>query len=62
MTKKLKLKLTVTVEYDLNGEEKDAVIRTLEKLVWEASGTGLFTKGTDSETTYIDSSVEEVKE
>lgn len=62
MSEKLKLRLTVDVTYDLNGEDQAVLERYLEKMVSRAIGDGLLTGASDAEVETHEVRVDEVPE
>jgi hypothetical protein len=55
-----KLRLTLDVEYDLNGEEAYFLKNNLESLVFRAVGEGLLTAYSEAEVDHWSYKVEEV--
>lgn len=62
MPEKLKLRLTVDVQYDLNGEDPDVLVAYLEKMVARAIGDGLLTGASEAEVDTHAVRVDEVPE
>lgn len=62
MSEKLKLRLTVDITYDLNGEDPGVLERYLEKMVSRAIGDGLLTGASDAEVETHEVRVDEVPE
>ena len=58
---KTKLRLTLDVEYELNGEEVYFLKNNLESLVFRAVGEGLLTGHSEAEVEYWTYEVEEIK-
>lgn len=56
-----KLRLTLDVEYELNGEEVYFLKNSLESLVFRAVGEGLLTEHSEAEVEYWTYEVEEIK-
>lgn len=57
----IKLRLTLDVEYELNGEEACFLKNNLESLVFRAMGDGLLTGDSDAEVECWTCEVEEMK-
>lgn len=62
MSEKLKLRLTVDITYDLNGEDPGVLERYLEEMVSRAIGDGLLTGASDAEVETHEVRVDEVPE
>lgn len=62
MSEKLKLRLTVDVTYDLNGEDPGVLERHLENMVFRAIGDGMLTGASDAEVETHEIRIDEVPE
>lgn len=60
MSEKLKLRLTVDVTYDLNGEDPGVLERYLEEMVARAIGDGMLTGASDAEVETHEVRIDEV--
>jgi hypothetical protein len=58
---KTKLRLTLDVEYELNGTDPKYVEHALDSLVFRAVGEGLLTSYSDAEVENYEYRVEEIK-